>query len=1140
MPSQKAIQALIELRRKQQQNQTAPSLVTDYNFDKPNETIQDLIQSIGPQAAPAQPTTVADKDFGLSLLETVGSGLYEFGEAWGFGVPGLIESGLEAYTDLPIEEYGPQKLARRAQEENILARVSGGVGRGLGYITGAPVRVTGALLRKPATWLASKALGKQSLGSALRPGFTRQSTIVRKTGLDKKVVNEFDNIVEKSAGAAATKSLKADEVFRGTFDSEINQLIVRGIRGGTLNRKQADVIRNMADAVATKGIPVQNLNQLARVRFGDGAVYRFATEALHDAFMFSIADGVMESVIMGQEYLQKTKDPSLTGYAGEYDWGRTGYAMATGFLMGTAVNAATAPFKPLGKMTKSRKDFRDGIRAYLNTDRYKGKDLAYLSKQMVTLADYNKKNGKETKINLTRDGEKTYIDLQNMGMGNRSLTERAVERRMRAEFGDEAEEMSRKWLMNTRREYGKDLMRDATREGFKNYRELLPRMSVAGLAMGGTQAIMSHVQGQELQVEDFVSSMLIGAWTQRRGNFGRRDWDADINNTRQSLRALGVDVENTFYASTLSRPNDRFGIGLVRDNPELTDYLKEQRIISDEDATITSDILPEGEKSFLDLESGFPVDPHDGKMNVIYQLMTEDFRYSKTLDQISEAQANEIVRILDNQGFKTVDDINEAFEDRVIESTKGIEQNIQGVLQEISNARIDGVNIESNSRGIVTPSIFEVSDDLLKKARNGDFEKWLEGKSGQEAEEALLDMIRSLEMVAEVNKGLNNAKAHKQNINTIKSEDSLKNVYNIVRDSEKSIDQSTETFDGRKEFRYTDVESYLLPLIQNKGNSVTKLIMSTLNPDVANDKLNSLLLDAGIIQEVVTADGKKELQIIDDYGKINSESPNKALDLGKIHGILKAIGKYDVTEDASKRKVTDTEISALKNYLGGWVNDLNKPNLEFMYSMVLKDINKIRLNNAVVSPSDVDFIVQQSALASFGKSGLIKDKNIQGFLLRKLHIPSNPELQEKYNAILKRLNTETDGLVQILSGPFHLVNESSAVELAQRLDEIYIGRDKSEENIVLQELFDAMSNTKLDGVKSKMLEYLTNFGDDAQLQILSMLKHQGVMKRNVDGKLELIEKDLIIEKFEENDLIDRTLEKRGLTQEFVQNQIDKR
>ena len=1138
MPSQKAIQALIELRREQQQNTTAPSLVTDYNFDKPNETIQDLIQSIGPQPTSAQPIPDKDRGIGRTLLEAVGVGLYDYGEAWGFGVPGLLEA---AFLPEEYKEYGPQQLAKEAREGNILARVAGGVGTGIGYISGLPVRLTGAVLRKPATWAASKALGKQSLGSALRPGFTRQSTIVRKTGLDKKVVSEFDDIVGKTAGAAATKSLKADKVFRETFDSEINQLIARGIRGGTLNKKQADVIRNMADAVAIKGVPVQNLAQLSRVRFGEGAVGRFATEALHDAFMFSIADGVMESIVQGQEYLRKADDPSWKGYKDYYQfWDRTSYAMATGFLMGTAVNAATAPFKPLGKMNKSKKDFRDGIKAYLSTNRYKGKDLAYLSKQMVDLAYYNKRNGKETKINFTRDGEKAYIDLQNMGMGNRSLTEKTVEKRLRAEFGDGAEEKSIKWLMNTRREYGRDLIRDATREGFKNYRELLPRMSVAGLAMGGTQSIMSHVQGVELQVEDFISSMFIGAWTQRRGNFARRDWGSDINNTRQSLRALGIDVENTFYASTLSRPNDRFGIGLVRDNPELTDYLREQRIISDDDATITSDVLPEGEKSFFDLESGFPVDPHDGKMNVIYQLMTEDFRYSKTLDQISQSQANEIVRILDNQGFKTVDDINQAFEERVIESTKGMEQNLQGVLQEISNANLEGVNIEKNSKGIMTPSVFDVSDDLLKKARNGDFEKWLDGKSGLEAEEELLDMLRSLEMIAEVNKGLNNAKSHRQNTNTIQLESSLKDIYNIVRDSEKAINQSTETFDDRSEFRYTDVESYLLPLIQNKGNSVTKLIMNTLNPDVANDKLNSLLLDAGILQEVVNSEGKKELMIIDDYGEINSKAPNKALDLGKIHGILKAIGKYTVTESPSKREVTDTEISALKGYLGTWVDDLNKPNLEFMYSMVLKDINKIRLNNAVISPSDVDFIVQQSALASFGKSGLLKDKNIQGFLLRKLNIPSNLELQEKYNGILKRLNDETDGLVQVLDDDYHLVNESSAVELSQRLDEIYIGRDKSEENIVLKELFDAMSNTKLDGVKSKMLEYLKNFGDDAQLKILSMLKHQGIVKRNVDGKLKLIEQDLIIEKFEENDLIERTLEKRGFKQEFVQNQIEKR
>ena len=58
-------------------------------------------------------------------------------------------------------------------------------------------------------------------------------------------------------------------------------------------------------------------------------------------------------------------------------------------------------------------NFGDGIKAFLNTDRYKGKDLAYLSKQMVNLARTNKLNGKETKISWSVKGEKNYIDLIN-------------------------------------------------------------------------------------------------------------------------------------------------------------------------------------------------------------------------------------------------------------------------------------------------------------------------------------------------------------------------------------------------------------------------------------------------------------------------------------------------------------------------------------------------------------------------------------------------------------------------------------------------------------------------------------------------------------------------------------------------------
>ena len=105
---------------------------------------------------------------------------------------------------------------------------------------------------------------------------------------------------------------------------------------------------------------------------------RFATEALHDAFVFSVADAVMDVSFQGQELL---KNPNA-----KYDLGQTGYSVATGFLAGTAINVATSPFGPLGKMFQSRKDFASGLRAYLGTNTYKGKDLEYLSGNMAEIA----------------------------------------------------------------------------------------------------------------------------------------------------------------------------------------------------------------------------------------------------------------------------------------------------------------------------------------------------------------------------------------------------------------------------------------------------------------------------------------------------------------------------------------------------------------------------------------------------------------------------------------------------------------------------------------------------------------------------------------------------------------------------------
>ncbi len=136
---------------------------------------------------------------------------------------------------------------------------------------------------------------------------------------------------------------------------------------------------------------------------------------------------------------------------------------------------------------------------------------------------------------------------------------------------------------------------------------------------------------------------------------------------------------------------------MSRDNPELVSYLKEQRIVSDNDETITQDRLDLDETSFLDYESlpGFSLDPTNGKFEMIHRILKEDFNYVKTLDQFSQKQVSEIESIFDKQGLKTIDDFRKAMDERVDKSTQGIEKSIVSVLEDIDRAGLMDVNITS-------------------------------------------------------------------------------------------------------------------------------------------------------------------------------------------------------------------------------------------------------------------------------------------------------------------------------------------------------------------------------------------------------------------------------------------------------------
>jgi len=1132
MPSQRAIQALLDLQREKLQNSEQPfALASAYNLNEPNESQRFQIQRQQPEQT--------DKDSNVSLLQAVGAGLYEFGESASFGAVGFAEIGAERALGREIEF---QEYFRQAQEESSLAKVLGGVGTGAGYLLGAPMKLTARVLQKPATSIVSKLVGKQTIGKASKE-FSEEAL---KAGIEKGVVNKYTNVLKGKTAWASTKGKDANKKFAEQFNNEINKRTARASARKELTDKQIEVVQNMKDRIINNGIPLQNLSQYARTTYGNSKFGRFATEALHDAFVFSVADAVMDVSFQGQ---QLVKDENA-----KFNLGQTGYAVATGFLAGTAINAATAPFGPLGKMFQSRKDFASGLRAYLGTNTYKGKDLEYLSGNMAEIANMNRKNNINTSYTFTSDGKQKSIDLLQDYNNSKTVNSQEIAKQLRKEFGDNAEKKAQQWLMSQKRFYGKEIIKEATREGLENYRLLFPRMMVAGAAMSGVQGIQMYVQGQDLQAEDFISSMLIGAWTQRRGNFARSaDLNGEINNLRKTLDHLGIDNSQTFFASTFSKPNNVFGVGLSRDNETLKNYLIEQRIVSDTDETITSDKLPEGEKTFLDLESGRPFDPYDGKLNKLYQIMSEDYNHVKSLDQISERQARRINEIIETQGFKTTEDIDKAFTQRVEDATQNMEENLVNVLNRLRSADLDGFSVDANNNKLVIPNSFEIDSKLLKKAKDGEFESWL-GKSGEQAAEELLNAKRSFHTVEKILIGIDRAEPNNTKDNKILTEDALKDFYNIIRDSEKSINRMTNPKDGRREFRYTDSDSYIIPLIQNKGKLFTQRISDVLSKDTMPQNLQSYLINSGLLKK--TKDG--EVMLIDDISRIETDYENKANDLGRLHGILMALGDYKITSEKPNEPKT-TQIEALKFILQDNKIDIdtfNKPSMKFLYQMTLNDINRRRMNNKVTNSNDINFLLKQSGSAMYSDTGLLSEGGVSGFSLYRVNIPhtvrgrnSDNTLEYEYNKILERLNEETDGLVKISERKVVTINETQGNQLKLRMLEIY-DADTKMDNQVLHELFDTMSNSRLDSVKTRMLEYMKTLGDPARIDILTMLRRQGIIKRNVDNNLEINEKFTLEKITEEADVIKRRQElkdalepinkklmKRGYTEEFIQKEI---
>ena len=422
------IQSLNVYQINQTNNQE--QLTDKQKFDLQRKKQQEELKSLQESSSPSQTNPDQNlgvlKNLGQSLYKSAAAGAYEFGESAGFGVPGLAEASLKRFGDVDL---GIQETVREYQEEDLFAKVAGGVGMGAGYLTGLPVKGTSFALGKLATFGAAKLFGKETVGSAVSK-ITKSAIIKGGKPLSKKaqkeVTEKFSNVLSKTMKATGLKTAKASKTFEKSFATNINARIIQLQKSGQINSAQVDAMRKMANVVANKGVPVHTLQSLAKAKFGTGMKGRFMGEFLEDAFVFSVADGAMSITQQGQRILRDEQDSINFGFG----MGGVMREVAFGFAAGTAVNVGASAFKPVGKMLKSKVDFGQGVRSILGKNTYKDKSLTYLTGQLTHMAEQNKYNLRSTRLNFTKDGEKSYIDLMKFNKGNEKLTKNHLKKNL--------------------------------------------------------------------------------------------------------------------------------------------------------------------------------------------------------------------------------------------------------------------------------------------------------------------------------------------------------------------------------------------------------------------------------------------------------------------------------------------------------------------------------------------------------------------------------------------------------------------------------------------------------------------------------------------------------------------------------------
>ena len=938
--------------------------------------------------------------------DVLGSALWAFTDEMMFGVPGA------AYKRTTGEEFW--------EPETVAGKVSAGVAGFAGFaapVPWAPLKV-GGVIAKGAAKLPIKAVGK-TLSSATRKAVNEVTA---------KGVNEGAEQLARNLGKASTSW-----TMMGRWDSKvannwekfagrnIDELVDFAVRKGDVGLDDANIVRNVfkanfKDRPMIDIIDVIMRNRPDRTGFAMGSM-------IHEATMFGAIDSIMEGV---HYWGEKGEVP--------YDWTAPLWGMGTGAAFG-----ALKFFPGHGKQASTWQDFKTGWTAWAGKDVFSKMDKNKLMNNAKILGNElkNGMNGKSSYLLefQTKDGLLKTIDLTNpesylLGMAD-----------------DEAVAVLRKILKGKQQEIGGLMMKEALWEDLRSSGKNWGHM-VAGSMIMNARTILAISQGEDVPLEDIMTSVFLGAFVNRKGG-GGKTYDImqnEMMSLRRSLNTLGVHGKNYI---------DRFPSGASGSNEPLNplnygEFNDVRRIFRDKG--ITSDNPAAVETMSKDGSESVVVASATAKgdfslFNQIYAFAhgASGERHIKSRDKITvnearaiEAEFKKVEYTIDGKTFKlnTIDNTRKALEDISDRLHDRVESEaLHSVYEVMSEGGVsyyqDGKQrfYPSNEYGLQNigfiPKRVKISDHLYAMAEKGQLE-WLVDSngnklSGKDARYKLTDYQRKLDALFDfmsIIPGRSSYYEGTKSAGYIETSEGLGRTIKAMLTKENAFNKGFKINKPWLKFKMENLEDMKIATAVRYFKKSKDHISETF--DTSSESWNAILgslRDAGIL--VNSKDGLANVLIQNPFKNIEIKVPegmqegdpklNEAKNfVSNIVSILGAKGQHNVSE-TGKSTTSYAQVEKLINTLNkfGITNDIKVFNM--FAQDVVSDIAYQKVIGTKLTQGDVHVIQElmnlDTPMASYGTQGVAK-----GFMIKKLK-KSNSMSEDLQNAI-DAYNKEVDLLVK--------------------------------------------------------------------------------------------------------------------------------